>query len=97
MPGHRDQPRSIAFSHDNRALVSGSNDSVKVWSVDSCKAVRSVKVEPVVSVAYCKGDRQVLAGTKTGKLLLIDIATADIIEEIDAHEGEIWQIKESRK
>ena len=38
-----------------------------------------------------------LAGTKTGKILLIDIASAEIIEEIDAHEGEIWQVKNSKK
>ena len=95
--GHRDQARSIAFSFDNRALVTGSNDSIKVWSVESCKPVRSIKTEPVLCVAYCQGDRQGLAGTKTGKILLIDIASAEIIEEIDAHEGEIWQVKNSKK
>ena len=66
--------------------------------MDSCKAIRSVKIDqPVVSVAYCRGDRQVIAGTKNGKIYIIDIATADIIEEIEAHEGEIWQIKNSKK
>ena len=87
----------MAFSHDNRALASGSNDSVKVWSVDSCRAVRTIKTEPVLCVSYCRGDRQLLAGTKNGKLLLLDIATAEVIEEIEAHEGEVWQIKESKK
>jgi U3 small nucleolar RNA-associated protein 12 len=44
-----------------------------------------------------RGDRQALIGTKTGKLLLVDIASADILEEKEAHEGEIWQIKSSKQ
>ena len=38
-----------------------------------------------------------IAGTKSGHLLIFDIASAEIIQEIeDAHEGEIWQIKKHK-
>ena len=29
--GHRDGPRCVQFSEDNRAIVTGSNDSIKIW------------------------------------------------------------------
>ena len=41
LPGHREAPRAVHFSGDNRALVTAS-DSIKVWSVESCKCVRTV-------------------------------------------------------
>ena len=97
LPGHRDQPRCVQFSDDNRAIVTGSNDSIKVWSVETAKCVRSVKTEPITAVEYCAGDRQVLAGGKNGSLMIFDIASADIVQEVtDAHEGEIWQIRKHK-
>lgn len=41
---------------------------------------------------FAPGDRYILAGTKEGKLLIVDIATSEIKEEIDAHNDEIWSI-----
>jgi len=97
LAGHRDSPLAVTFSSDNRAILTGSNDCVKVWAVETCKPVRTVETEPVTTLAYVRGDRQALIGTKTGKLLLVDIASADILEEKEAHEGEIWQIKSSKQ
>ena len=77
--------------------MTGSNDSIKIWSVESCKCVRSVRTEPITCVEYCAGDRQVLAGGKNGSLLIFDIASADIVQEVtDAHEGEVWQIRKHK-
>ena len=43
------------------------------------------------------GDRQLVAGSKSGALYIIDIASAEVIQEItDAHESEIWQIKKHK-
>jgi U3 small nucleolar RNA-associated protein 12 len=97
LAGHRDSPLAVTFSSDNRAILTGSNDCVKVWAVETCKPVRTVETEHVTTLAYVRGDRQALIGTKTGKLLLVDIASADILEEKEAHEGEIWQIKSSKQ
>lgn len=44
----------------------------------------------VLCTLFVPGDRHVLAGLKDGKLLVIDIAAGDILEEIEAHKGEIW-------
>jgi len=97
LPGHREAPRAVQFSADNRALVTGS-DAIKVWSVESCKCVRTVPMaQPITCVEYCSGDRQLVAGSKSGALYIVDIATAEVIQEItDAHEGEVWQIRKHR-
>ena len=55
LPGHRDAPRAVQFSADNRAIITGS-DAIKVWSVESCKCVRTVPMaQPVTCVEYCSG------------------------------------------
>lgn len=38
------------------------------------------------------GDRHVLAGLKDGKILIIDVAAGDILEEIPAHTTEAWTV-----
>jgi len=32
MPGHRTEPRTVAFSSDNTAILSASSDSLRVWN-----------------------------------------------------------------
>ena len=32
MPGHRTEPRTVAFSSDNTAVLSASADSLRVWN-----------------------------------------------------------------
>ncbi len=38
------------------------------------------------------GDRHVLVGLKNGKMLIVDIAAGDILEEVEAHSKELWSI-----
>lgn len=44
----------------------------------------------VISLTFVPGDRHLLAGLQNGKLLIIDITAGDILEEIPAHEAEVW-------
>lgn len=46
----------------------------------------------VLSTIFVPGDRHVLAGLKDGKLLIIDVASGDILEEIPAHTKEVWSL-----
>lgn len=41
---------------------------------------------------FVPGDRHIVAGLKDGKLVIIDIAAGDILEEIQAHTAEAWSI-----
>uniref|UniRef100_A0A8B9X6W3 WD repeat-containing protein 3 n=1 Tax=Bos mutus grunniens TaxID=30521 RepID=A0A8B9X6W3_BOSMU len=41
---------------------------------------------------FVPGDRQVVIGTKTGKLQLYDLASGNLLETIDAHDGALWSL-----
>lgn len=45
-----------------------------------------------MSTVFVPGDRHILVGLKDGKLLIIDIAAGDVLEEIPAHAQELWSI-----
>ncbi|CAG9763288.1 unnamed protein product [Ceutorhynchus assimilis] len=91
--GHHTDVRALAFSSDNLAIVSGSSESIKMWNRPSQTCLRTVSVNSIVlSMIFVPGDRHVLAGLKDGKLLIIDIASGDILEEIPAHSKELRSI-----
>ncbi|KAI4471001.1 wd repeat containing protein 3 wdr3 [Holotrichia oblita] len=90
--GHHSEVRAVAFSSDNLAVVSGSAESVKIWNKTSQACLRSVKTGYVLSLVFVPGDRHILAGLKSGTLLIIDISAGDILEEISAHSAELWSI-----
>ncbi|CAH0390476.1 unnamed protein product [Bemisia tabaci] len=87
--GHHSEVRAVAFSSDNLAFVSGAGSDVKVWNRASLTSLRTVPTGYVLSLCFAPGDRHVLAGLKDGKLLIIDIASADVLEEIEAHTSDL--------
>lgn len=90
--GHHSEVRTVTFSSDNLALVTGSGDSVKLWNRSSSACLRTVSTGYVLSLCMVPGDRHVIAGLKDGKLLIIDLNTSDILEEIAGHEKEVSSI-----
>ncbi|KAK9880788.1 hypothetical protein WA026_013117 [Henosepilachna vigintioctopunctata] len=90
--GHHSEVRAVAFSSDNLAMVSGSGESIKMWSRPTQACIRTVETPYILSLIFAPGDRHVLAGCKDGKLLIIDIASGDILEEVSAHTQELWSL-----
>lgn len=58
----------------------------------SLACLRTIKTGYILSACFVPGDRHVLLGLKDGKLLIVDIAAGDILEEIEAHSKELWSI-----
>ena len=54
--------------------------------------LRTVECGYALSVTFVPGDRHLIVGMKSGKILIIDIASGDILEEIPAHESEVWSV-----
>lgn len=92
MHGHHGEVRAVNFSSDNLAVVSGSSESIKMWNRPSQMSLRTVGSGYVLCTMFVPGDRHVLAGLKDGRLLIIDIAAGDTLEEIPAHSNELWSI-----
>ncbi|XP_057671802.1 WD repeat-containing protein 3 [Diorhabda carinulata] len=90
--GHRTDVRSVCFSSDNLAIASGSAESVKLWNRPSQACLRTISTQYILSTVFVPGDRHLLAGLKNGMLLIIDIASGDILEEIPAHSTELWSV-----
>ncbi|XP_078372501.1 WD repeat-containing protein 3-like [Oculina patagonica] len=92
LPGHRSDVRTLCFNSDGSCLVSGSQESIKVWNRSSCQPIRTVTTGYALSSMFVPGDKHVIVGTKAGKLEIYDISSGQLLESVDAHEGPVWSI-----
>lgn len=90
--GHHTEVRCVAFSSDNLAIASGSGDSAKLWNCNTTACLRTVSTDYALCTCFVPGDRHILVGTKSGRLLIVDVVIGEIIEDIPAHESELWSI-----
>nr|XP_020645158.1 WD repeat-containing protein 3 [Pogona vitticeps]XP_020645159.1 WD repeat-containing protein 3 [Pogona vitticeps] len=90
--GHRSDVRTLAFSSDNIAFLSAAAESVKIWNRSTLQCIRTMECEYALCSLFVPGDRQVIIGTKTGKLQLFDLASGNLLESVDAHDGALWSI-----
>lgn len=102
MYGHPTGIRSISLSSDDILACTISKNCAKIWNVGNRSCLRSL---PIVlskrkgssgSYGLCSvflpGDSHVVVGTKEGFLLIIDIASGEVVFSDKAHEKEIWSI-----
>ncbi|NWW33004.1 WDR3 protein, partial [Panurus biarmicus] len=61
-------------------------------NVIELQCIRTMECEYALCSLFVPGDRQVIVGTKTGKLQLYDLASGSLIETLDAHDGAVWSI-----
>ncbi|XP_041858457.1 WD repeat-containing protein 3 [Melanotaenia boesemani] len=90
--GHRTDVRTLAFSSDNLAVLSASGDTVKVWNRSTLQVIRTMACEYALSSLFVPGDRQIILGTKSGKLQIFELASGSLLEAVDAHNGALWSI-----
>ena len=92
-PGHRSDVRSLAWSSDNTSLVSGSSEAVKLWNRSSLAPVRTIPSGYCLALAFCPGDRHVLAATKAGSLQIFELGAGELLETIQSHGSEpVWAL-----
>ncbi|XP_048459068.1 WD repeat-containing protein 3 isoform X1 [Rhincodon typus] len=90
--GHRTDARTIAFSSDNIAVLSASAETVKIWNRSTLQCIRTMACEYTLCSLFVPGDRQIILGTKSGKLQLFDLSSGNLLETVDAHDGAVWSI-----
>lgn len=90
--GHQSEVRTVCFSSDSLAIASGGGESVKIWNRQSAQCLRTTPASYVLSSCFVPGDRYVLLGLKSGVMLIVDVGTGEVVEEIPAHENELWSI-----
>uniref|UniRef100_A0A673BEL8 Uncharacterized protein n=1 Tax=Sphaeramia orbicularis TaxID=375764 RepID=A0A673BEL8_9TELE len=90
--GHRTDVRTLAFSSDNLAVLSASGDTVKVWNRSTLQVIRTMACEYALCSLFVPGDRQIILGTKSGKLQIFELASGSLLETVDAHDGAVWSL-----
>ncbi|XP_011144866.1 WD repeat-containing protein 3 isoform X2 [Harpegnathos saltator] len=92
MHGHRKDVRALCFSSDNLVFATVSGDSIKLWNRPTLACLRTVQCGYALTVTFVPGDKHLIVGLKDGKMLIVDIASGDILEEIPAHSKELWSV-----
>uniref|UniRef100_A0A671P0U7 WD repeat-containing protein 3-like n=1 Tax=Sinocyclocheilus anshuiensis TaxID=1608454 RepID=A0A671P0U7_9TELE len=92
MGGHRTDVRTLAFSSDNIAILSASGETVKVWNTSTLQVIRTMGCEYALCSLFVPGDRQIILGTKSGKIQIFDLASGSLLETTDAHDGALWSM-----
>ncbi|KAH3662343.1 hypothetical protein OGAPHI_005595 [Ogataea philodendri] len=93
--GHRQDIRAVDISDDDKLLVTGSNNELKVWNIKNKSCIRSFdKVGYILSARFLPGGSLVVIGTKEGSLKLLDLATSSVLHSLDdVHDSKaVWAI-----
>ncbi|RMX46073.1 hypothetical protein pdam_00002032 [Pocillopora damicornis] len=86
----RSKIKTLCFNADGSCLLSGSQESIKVWNRSSCQPIRTVSTGYALCSLFVPGDKYAIIGTKTGKLEIYDISSGQLLESVDAHDGPVW-------
>lgn len=93
LPGHRTDIRALSLSSDDKMLASASNGSLKIWNIKTQNCIRTFECGYALCCSFLPGDKVVVVGTKSGELQLFDVASAALLDSVDAHEGAIWSLQ----
>ncbi|XP_048482830.1 WD repeat-containing protein 3 [Plutella xylostella] len=90
LPGHAKEPRCVAVSSDNLAVLSAAADTIKLWNRPNQTCLRTIPTPCGRPSACCfaPGDRHALVACVDGNLLIVDVASGTILEQVPAHSGE---------
>ncbi|KAI0638283.1 WD-repeat-containing protein [Trametes polyzona] len=92
LPGHRTDVRTLCLSSDDALLASASNGSLKIWNMKTTACIRTMDCGYAICSTFLPGDRQVAVGTKSGEILIYDIASSSLVDTIQAHTATVWSI-----
>ncbi|KAF5369996.1 hypothetical protein D9758_001147 [Tetrapyrgos nigripes] len=92
LPGHRADVRTLCLSSDDQLLASASNGSVKIWNMKTTSCIRTMECGYAICSTFLPGDRHVAVGTKSGEILIYDIASSSLIETVKAHTATVWSL-----
>jgi len=94
LPGHRTDIRALSISSDDKMLASAANGSLKIWNIRTQACIRTFECGYALCCAFLPGDKVLVVGTKEGELQLYDVASAALLESVNAHEGSaIWALQ----
>lgn len=92
LPGHRQDIRTLCISSDDQVIASAASGTLKIWNARTTACLRTMECGYAICSTFLPGDRHVVVGTKTGELILYDIAASSMLSTYKAHNGPVWGI-----
>ena len=92
IPGHRQDIRALAISSDDQVIASAASGTLKIWNARTTACLRTMECGYAICATFLPGDRHVVIGTKTGELMLYDIAASSLLSSYKAHNGPVWGV-----
>ncbi|KAF7983876.1 hypothetical protein HWV62_18218 [Athelia sp. TMB] len=92
LPGHRTDVRTLCLSSDDLLLASASNGSLKIWNMKTTACIRTMDCGYAICSTFLPGDRHIAVGTKSGEILIYDLASSSLIDTIKAHTASVWSL-----
>lgn len=92
--GHRSEVRLVKVSNDGKLVLSASDESMKLWNVNTGNCIRTIVTDvAVLSGIFTPSDSEVVLGLQSGAIYYYDLNTGDLIDSIQAHEAAINSIE----
>ncbi|KAG1892575.1 WD-repeat-containing protein [Suillus subluteus] len=93
LPGHRTDVRTLCLSTDDQILASASNGSLKLWNLKTTACIRTIDCGYAICSTFLPGDRHIAIGTKSGEILIYDLASSTLTETVKAHSSTVWSLQ----
>ncbi len=91
LPGHRSDVRALALNSNDSFILTASQSVAKIWSSESAKCVSTIALGGAgLCCVFLPLDKHAAVGTKEGKLEMISVATAAVVETVSCHDGAVW-------
>ena len=99
--GHRGEVRSSSMSSHNRAVATCATQAVKVWALELeeegaegaiVDCTHTIPVPEPTCLTFLPGDHHLVCGTKEGSLELLSLPKSEVLQSMEAHEGEVTAI-----
>lgn len=90
--GHRTPVRTISISFYDTMILTGSSESIKLWTTSDFKCFRTFESTYCTCSTFIPEDRYFMIGDKNGALFLYDINKAELVQKVQAHTASIWSI-----
>jgi U3 small nucleolar RNA-associated protein 12 len=98
---HSGPVRGVVVSQNDYMMATYSFDSVMVWQIDfsfstgTLTTVLKAQIDTVLNVLsllILPGNRYLVMGTKEGEVVLYDLQEAQVIQTVEAHQKEVWEL-----
>ena len=99
---HQMGVRGVAISPNDAMFATHSFDSLKVWSVDlfqsnqkgelTIECRQSISEPNILSITILPGNKYIVLASKSGTISLYDMNSNQIIQRLNAHAKEIWEV-----